>query len=318
MKIKVLNTVDPSYSKFKFKTLKKYCSIKTIISSRSEAINFAQKSDVIIAGGRIKIDKKFIENCKNLKLILSPSTGTDHLCLKTIKKRKIKLIHIGKNLKLIKNFTATSEMSFALLLSLVRKIMQSVNDVNQGIWSRDKNSGFQLKDKTLGILGLGRLGKISAKIAKGFQMKVLANDIKKINYPGVKKVSFNNLFKNSDIIFLHVHLDSTTENLINKKVFKIMKKNAILINTCRGKIINEKDLLYALKNKIIAGAALDVIDGEWLSRKNLIKHPIIKYAKNNNNLVVTPHIAGSTYESIKMARDHIFELLIKYLKQKKL
>ena len=77
-------------------------------------------------------------------------------------------------------------MSFALLLSLVRKIMQSVNDVNQGIWSRDKNSGFQLKDKTLGILGLGRLGKISAKIAKGFQMKVLANDIKKINHPGVK------------------------------------------------------------------------------------------------------------------------------------
>ena len=87
-----------------------------------EAINFAQKSDVIIAGGRIKIDKKFIENCKNLKLILSQSTGTDHLCLKTIKKRKIKLIHIGKNLKLIKNFTATSEMSFALLLSKSRKL----------------------------------------------------------------------------------------------------------------------------------------------------------------------------------------------------
>ncbi len=318
MKIKVLNTVDPSYSTSKLKILKKYCFIKTILSSRPRAINFAKTSNIIIAGGRIKLDREFIENCKNLKLILSPSTGTDHLCLKTIKKNKIKLIHIGKNLKLINNFTATSEMSFALLLTLIRKIMPSVRDVNKGIWSRDKNSGFQLKNKTLGILGLGRLGKISAKIAKGFQMKILANDIKKIKYPGVKNVSFNNLFKNSDIIFLHVHLNSSTENLINKKVFKIMKRNAILINTCRGKIIKEKDLLSALKNKLISGAALDVIDGEWLSKKNLIRHPLIQYAKKNNNLIITPHIAGSTYESIKIARDYIFDLLLKFLKKNKI
>jgi phosphoglycerate dehydrogenase-like enzyme len=318
MKIKVLNTVDPFYSKAELEKLKKYCQIKTILNSRKEALKYARESKVILAGGRIKIDKELINNAKNLKLVLSPSTGTDHLDLDILRRKKIKVVHIARKFGLINKFTATSELSFCLLLSIIRKAVTSFNDAKKGIWSRDANVGFQLKDKTIGIIGLGRLGKISAKIANGFQMKVVAHDIKKIKLREVKNVTFNKLLKISDVIFVHVHLNKSTENLINLEAFKKMKKNTILINSSRGKIINEKDLLYALKNKLIAGAGLDVIDGEWLERKSLSQHPLIKYSKSYNNLMITAHIGGSTYESIKMARDYVFNYLLRSIQKKKI
>lgn len=318
MKIKVLNTVDPVHSKTEIKKLKKYCQISTELYSRKRALKLSKEAKVILAGGRIKIDEELLNKAKNLKLILSPSTGTDHLALNIIKKNKIKIIHIAKKFQLINKFTATSELSFCLLLSLLRKTINSFNDAKEGIWSRDKYVGSQLKDKTIGILGLGRLGKISARIAKGFQMNVIAHDIKKVKVSGVKNVTFNNLIKSSDIIFIHIHLNKSTENLINLKIFRKMKKKSILINTSRGKIINEKDLLFALKKKMIAGAGLDVISGEWLEKKKLSKHPLIKYSKNNDNLIITAHIGGSTFESIKMARDYVFNYLLRSVQKKRI
>ena len=186
MKIKVLNTVDPVYSKTEIKKLKKYCEIKTELYSRKKALEFSKDAKVILAGGRIKIDDELINRAKKLKLILSPSTGTDHLALNTIRKRKIKVVHIAKKFNLINKFTATSELSFCLLLSLLRKTIDSFNDAKKGIWSRDKHTGFQLKDKTIGILGLGRLGKIWQKLR--FQMNVIAHDIKKTREWGEKRI----------------------------------------------------------------------------------------------------------------------------------
>ena len=133
-------------------------------------------------------------------------------------------------------------------------------------------------------------------------MKIIANDIKKINYKNIKMVSLERIAEKSDIISIHVHLNSSTENLINQNFFNSMKKTSFIINTARGKIINETDLLYSLKNKIIAGAGLDVIDGEWLCEQKRSNHKLIKYAKNNSNLLITPHVGGSTKESIQSAR----------------
>ena len=145
-------------------------------------------------------------------------------------------------------------------------------------------------------------------------MKVIANDISKINYEKVKMVSLKKLAVNSDIITIHVHLNKSTENLINQNFFNNMKKNALIINTSRGKVINEKDLIFSLKNKIIAGAGLDVIDGEWLTDKNRKNHKLIKYSRNNNNLLITPHIGGATKESIQNSRIFMAKKVAKYLK----
>ena len=144
-------------------------------------------------------------------------------------------------------------------------------------------------------------------------MNVIANDIVKTK-ANIKFVSLNKLLKLSDFIFIHVHLTKNSLNLINKNNIKFMKRNSILINTSIGKIINEKDLLDALKNKKIRAAGLDVIDGEWLDRKKLLKHPLIRYMKNNNNLLIVPHIGGASVESIDGARIFIMKKIIKLLK----
>ena len=251
-----------------------------------------------------------MNNAKKLRLILSPSTGTDHLDMNEIKKRKIKCIHIAKERKLLDTFTATSELVFALLLFINRSLMQNYFSAISGNWIRDKFTARQLYGKTLGIIGLGRLGKITAKIANGFGMKVIGFDKnKKIKLNKVKNVSLNTLLTKSDVISLHIHLNKKNENFINRKKISIMKDDATLINTSRGKIINEKDLLYYLKLRKKFKAGLDVIDGEWLSKKDLKKHKLIKYANKNDNLIIVPHIGGATNESIYGARSFIINKL---------
>ena len=130
-------------------------------------------------------------------------------------------------------------------------------------------------------------------------------------------VSLSRIAQLSDIITLHVHLNNKTENLIDIKFLKRMKKSAIIINTSRGKIINEKDLLLALKEKIIYGAGLDVINGEWLNENERKNHALIQYAKKNKNLIITPHIGGATKESIINSRIFMAKKVATFLKRMK-
>jgi phosphoglycerate dehydrogenase-like enzyme len=315
MKYNILSTINLEYCKKELKELKKLSNITYIINPKKRIDDKIRNIDIYISGAGTKVDKQFIRNAKKLKAIFSPSTGTDHLDLKEIKKKKIKLFHIAKERKLLDGFTATSELTFGLLLALNRKLIPAYKESAKGSWPREKFIGKQLYKKTFGILGYGRLGKISSNIARGFGMKVIANDIKKIKTKNVDMVSIKNLFKKSDFISIHIHLNNKTEGLVNKKLLQLMKKTAMLINTSRGKIINEKDLLYFLKNKKIGGAALDIINGEWLSKKKLKIHKLIIHQKKNDNLIIVPHLGGSTFESIYGAREHICKILISKLKK---
>ena len=165
---------------------------------------------------------------------------------------------------------------------------------------------------------MGRLGTISAKIAKGFGMKVIWHDIKKNVINNTKNVSLKSLFENSDILSIHIHLNKKNKNFVNKKLLNLMKKDSMLINTSRGGIINEKDLLKILKKNKNFHVGLDVISGEWLPRKLLLKHPLIKYSKvKNSNLTIVPHIGGSTNESIYGARVFILKKLYTLVSKRK-
>tara|TARA_E500000178_G_scaffold352047_1_gene414567 strand:- start:10121 stop:11068 length:948 start_codon:yes stop_codon:yes gene_type:complete len=310
---KTLNTLDVSDITNFNEIFKGISKIKNIKPKRALVLEEIKDADAYLASASIRIDRQFLDNASKLKVIGSPSTGVDHMDLDLIKEKKIKCYDISKEFKLINSFTATSELAFSLILALNRKIIPAIVDSKKGVWSREKFQGFQLHGKTLGIIGLGRLGKISAKIGLGFGMKIIANDIKKINYKNIKMVSLEEIAKKSDIISIHVHLNNLTKNLINQNFFNNMKKTSFVVNTARGKIINERDLLYSLKNKIIAGAGLDVIDGEWLSQKKRSEHKLIKYARNNNNLLITPHVGGSTKESIQNARIFMARKVAKFL-----
>jgi len=311
MKPILLSSLDLKGCESEIKKVKKKFKIIYSKESRRKTLDLIKNCSIYLCSASIKIDNELLENAKKLKYIFTPSTGTDHIDKRLIKKKNIKLIHIAKDLSLIKSFTATSELGFGLLLSILRNLSIASNAAKKGNWLRSKFKGQQLFNKTIGIIGYGRLGKITAKIAKGFGLKILVFDIKKFkNLHHIKFVSLHKLLRSSDYIFIHVHLTKKTEKLLNKKNMKFIKKNSIIINTSRGKIIDENSLLYLLKSKKILGAGLDVIDGEWLSQKKLYNHKLISYSRKNPNLLITPHIGGATLESIVGARRFILKKIL--------
>ena len=245
-----------------------------------------------------KISKEAIEYAKNLKVISTYSVGFDHIDTEYAKKKKIRVGYTPEVLT-----DATANLAFSLLLDVSRRVSEGDRIIRNGKWKEIYGAfdyvGIDLKDKTIGILGLGRIGEMLAKRAKAFDMKITyhnRNHVSKTKEKmlNAKYVSFEELVSQSDFISIHVPHTKETNNLFGMKNFKKMKKTAYLINTSRGKVINEKDLVTALKKKIISGAGLDVFETEPI-KKN---HPLSKL----ENVVLAPHIGSSTEETrIKMA-----------------
>jgi D-3-phosphoglycerate dehydrogenase len=268
--------------------------------------------DAYLSSTSVPVDNAIVARAERLKVIGSPSTGTDHLDLEAIGKAGIACFDISQEWELINGFTATSELAFALLLALNRKICQAAAATRDGDWARERFTGFQLHRKTLGILGLGRLGTISARIGNGFGMRVIAHDVRDVTAPDVALVDFDTLFRESDALTIHVHLRPETRGLVSRQAIAAMKPNAILINTSRGAIVDETALLDALQTGRIGGAGLDVIDGEWLD--DVGSHPLVCHARAHDNLIISPHIGGATNESIYDARLFMARKVADYLK----
>ena len=259
-----------------------------------------------------ELTKELLENLPNLKLICTRSTGTDHIDAEYCKEKNIAIKNVpfyGEN--------TVAEHTFALILSLSRKIHMSYVRSIQGSFTTDGLQGFDLKDKTIGIIGGGRIGLHVARIAKSFGMHVRVYDIHQdtflaelINF---KYVSLEELLKTSDIVSLHVPLNKYTEHIINEDSLKLFKKGALLINTARGGLVDTDALLKALDNKTLSGAGLDVIEGEeLLVEENIFNSPIEKAAKlivaskkllDNENVVLTPHNAFNSIEAVNRIID---------------
>ena len=245
-----------------------------------------------------KIDKEIIDYAKNLKVISTYSVGFDHIDTEYAKEKKIRVGYTPDVLT-----DATADLAFSLLLDISRRISEGDKIIRDGKWKEILGAfdyvGVDLKGKTIGILGLGRIGSTLAKRAKAFDMKIIYHNRKHVSKArekslNAKYVSFEKLIAESDFISIHVPHTKETDQLFNMKILKKMKKTAFLINTSRGKVINEKDLVAALKKKTIAGAGLDVFETEPIDKK----HPFVKLP----NIVLAPHIGSSTKETrIKMA-----------------
>jgi len=245
-----------------------------------------------------KIDSELIDVAKNLKVISTYSVGFDHIDTQYAKKKKIRVGHIPEVLT-----DATADLAFSLMLDVLRRVSEGDRLIRSGKWRQIYGAydyvGNDLQGKTLGIFGLGRIGSALARRAKSFDMKIIYHNRKPVSKNkekllGVKYVTLDKLATQSDIISIHVPHTKETNQLFDMRIFKKMKKSAFLINTARGKIVNEKDLIIALNKKIIAGAALDVYELEPISKK----HPLTKI----QNVVLVPHIGSSTKETrVKMA-----------------
>jgi glyoxylate reductase len=259
------------------------------------------------------IDAEVINAGARLKAISTYSVGYDHIDVKAASKRDIAVGYTPEVLT-----RATADLTMALMLSLFRRIPEGDRLVHNNKWKTIFGPyeflGTDLYQKTLGIFGMGRIGKAVAKRAAGFEMKVIyhnrtrlpKNEEEKLR---VRYVTLDNLFRTSDVISIHSPYTPQTSEIVNLKLLNKMKKTSFLINTSRGKIINEKDLVIALKRKMIAGAALDVFQKEPISSK----HPITQL----DNVILMPHSGSATVETRKKMAEIAVKNLVLALAGKK-
>ncbi len=262
---------------------------------------FADAEAVIV--GLEKITPELLDKLPKLKFIAKYGVGLDNIDLDACKNRGIKVGWSGGV-----NKRSVSEMALGFMLALCRNLFSTSNDLKQLIWN--KSGGIQLSGKTIGIIGLGNIGKELVLLLKPFGCNILVNDIEDVTdfaaANGLQCVDKNTLISLSDIITIHTPLTSATHNLFTIKEFKQMKKTAIIINTARGGIINEIDLKIALKEKIIAGAALDVYETEPTFDKDLLQLP---------NIICTPHTGGNAAEAVFAMGDSAINHLLKFRKE---
>jgi D-lactate dehydrogenase len=275
-----------------------------------------------------KVDKNILDVLSKLKLVTTMSTGFDHIDLKECKKRKITVCNVptyGAN--------TVAEHTFALILSISRKLPDSIDKTRRGDFRLTGLRGFDLKGKTIGIIGCGNIGQHVARIAKGFEMNILVFDINK-DVKLAKKIGFryspiDNLLKKSDIITLHCPENKYTHHMLDDKKFKLVKKGAVLINTARGGIIDTGALLKALNNGTIKYAGLDVLEGEcFVKEEKALLHPEflkgcdLKTVLQDHillqkpNVYITPHNAFNSREALLRILDTTIENIHRFLKKK--
>ena len=226
---------------------------------KEAAVALEEFEALFIMRERTPMSKLLIESLPKLKYIMTSGMRNNSIDLETAKKKGIKVC--GTEI----NSNPAAEITWALILGLSRNIKQEIDNMFQGYWQT--TIGYELKGKMLGLIGLGKIGSQVAKVAKAFGMEVCAwsenLNLSHANELGVLPMSKEDLLKNSDIVSIHLVLGERYKNLITMKELKMMKKNSFLINTSRGPIINENDLVEALKEEIIAGAGLDVWRQTW-------------------------------------------------------
>lgn len=253
--------------------------------NENELIEYIGDAEAVIIG-LDKITPKVLDGCPNLKIISKYGVGLDNLNIPACNERNIAIGWTGGVNKL-----SVAEMFLGNALSLLRNLYYTSNLLKQGEWY--KNGGKQLSNTTVGVIGVGHIGKEVIRLLKPFDCTVLVNDIiEQDDYyksNGLIKSSKEEIFKTADVITLHTPLTEATKEIINAKSLSMMKEDAIIINTARGALINLNDLEKALKSGIIGGASLDVYDIEPPTRKGLIELP---------NLINTPHIGGNSKEAV--------------------
>lgn len=267
--------------------------------NKEDLLKTISEYDALIVRSRTKVDKDIINAGSRLRLIARAGVGLDNIDVEYAKSKGIEVINAPEG-----STESAAELTIGLMIAAARLIPLQNSLIKNGDWPKGKYVGIELQDKTLGIIGFGRIGQRVSTIAKALGMDVIAYDVidisRKANELGVRTVSFDDLLKVSDIITIHVTLTPQSYHMIGPREFELMKNGVIIINTSRGEVIDTKALLNALNTGKIAAAALDVLEHEppkepW--ELELIKHP---------KVIITPHIGAETKE----AQRRIAEILV--------
>lgn len=316
--MKILHLEAENYSKLSLSKLRKIGELDCISPKNEEELdeilNKKQYNVIIVSIGFL-FDKNRLKNQTQLKYIISPTTGLNHIDLNFCEDVGIKIISLKGEDKFLSTITSTAEHTWSLLLALSRNVISANNHVINGGWNRTLFLGSELYGKTIGIIGYGRLGKMVSKYSTAFGMKRVVYDISKEKVPANIYKEFEILLSVSDVIVLLASYSNENTDLIGMDEIKKLKPGCLFINTSRGEMVDENALIFGLKEGIIKAAALDVLkeDSNWKTDSPQI-NKLINYSKKVNNLLITPHIGGYGESSIQRTREFIIKKFIKELR----
>ena len=267
---------------------------------RAGLIAAVADAEVLWVRLRNHIDAEIFDAGPRLRIVVTPTTGLNHVNLKEAARRGIQIVSLKGETGFLKEVRATAELTIALLLALLRQLPGAVADTQLGHWDRDAFQGRELYGKTAGVVGYGRLGQIVVRYLQAFDMRVLVTDPdidpEELG-PGLTKVPLAKLLAQADVVTLHVNLCDDTYGFFGREQFQAMQPGAWFINTSRGELIDEAGLLEALQSGRLAGAALDVLCNE--NATGMLGHALVEFAKSDPRLLITPHIGGCTSESME-------------------
>ncbi len=279
--------------------------------NRQEVIGQVAACEGVVIRSRLRIDKEFLNVASRLKFIARAGAGMESIDVDAAKEKGIVCLNAPEG-----NRDAVGEHALGMLLSLFRNLNQADKEVREGIWKREENRGHELNGKTVGIIGYGNTGRAFSKKLSGFECRVLAYDkyISGFGSELVKESALQDLFDSADILSLHIPVTEETEFMVNEKFIRSFKKNIWVINTARGKCLHTDDLVHMMNEGKVLGACLDVLEYEDLSfekfdilHSNFQHSDTWKYLIQSKRVMLSPHIAGWTYESHEKISRVLFE-----------
>jgi len=304
LRVLIAETID--FSKEAVNALEQfaYVDLKDIGSDELEdALNLY---DVFWFRLGFRLSADLILGAKKCQYIICPATGLDHIDIEACQQKGINVISLKGETEFLKKVRATAELTLGLTIALLRHIPQAIKHTKSGGWSRTPYKGLEIYEKNIGILGYGRLGQIMGTYYQAMGANVYLYDIKPIQSTSFQVLgSMNELFQSCDIVSVHANLTTENKHLISSTQFNLMKKGSYFVNTSRGQLVKSADLIQAIESGQLAGAAVDVIEKEY----DLEQDELLKWAANDNRLLITPHIGGNTYESFSKTELYMVEKL---------
>jgi D-3-phosphoglycerate dehydrogenase len=280
--------------------------------SRADLLKNINSAGVLMVRLGHMIDAEVLQAAPHLKAIVSATTGLNHIDLGICKARGIEIISIRGERAFLSTITGTAELALALLLNLARHVIPACRDVQSGRWKRDDFRGMSLRDLTLGIIGVGRLGCLMAGYGHALGMRVLGVDPQPVGVPAfVQMATLESMLAEADAISLHASHNAGEPPILDRKAVAVMKPGVLLVNTARGELVDEGAVLENLQRGRLGGYAADVVSNE-LTWKDLRDHPLVRYAADHQNVIVTPHIGGATVDSLVRAEAFVVGKLLRH------
>ena len=310
--VRILNVEPDGYSPRAREILDTLGEVTEKPLDRDGLLNAAAEYEVLITRFGHPMDKELFAAAPGLRALVSATTGLDHIDLETATESGVEVLSLQGETEFLETLSATAELTWGLLLSLLRRIPQAIDSVKEGGWDRDIFRGNELRGKRLGILGLGRLGHMVAEYGRAFGMSMAAYDPYASDWPMDVDIcsAVEDLMEDAQVLSLHVPLNDETRRMIDGEMLARLPAGAVLINTSRGAVVDEPALLAALESGHLAGAGLDVVADEFSGGLSQV---LLAYARDHDNLIITPHMGGATIESMEKAEVFMAQKLARFL-----